>query len=125
MTTLVARLASARGLVLLGSAAVVLLAFVLTPSTEAVSILGFEVPTLCAWRLTLGLECPGCGLTRSFTYLAHGHWVEAFRLNALGPPLFVAVAAQLPWQVYRMLGETPESTSPRDGVAERGVRTGT
>jgi len=107
------RLDAGRSLVLLGSAVIVVLAFVLTPTTEAVSVFGLEVPTLCVWRLTTGISCPGCGLTRSFTFFAHGHVVEAFQMHALGPLLFVAVAAQVPWQVYRMVVENPAASGAR------------
>jgi len=96
-----------RAVVLLGSAAILALAFAMTPSDEAVSVFGYEVPTLCVWRATTGLSCPGCGLTRSFTYLAHGHVLEAFRMHALGPLAFLAVACQVPYQLYRMVVENP------------------
>lgn len=94
---------------LLVSAAVVVLAATLTPSPEAVSIFGFEVPGLCVWRGLTGISCPGCGLTRSFSYLAHGHLVDAFRMNPLGPLLFVVVASQIPWQIYRIWLASPDA----------------
>lgn len=46
------------------------------------------LPSICPfWNLT-GHPCPGCGLTRSFVCLAHGHFVDAFRWHPLGPLLF-------------------------------------
>ena len=105
MQALWRQLDSWRTIVLLGSASIMVLAFTMTPTTEVVSLFGFEVPTLCVWRLTTGISCPGCGMTRSFTFLAHGQVVEAFRMNALGPLLFVVVASQVPWQIYRIVGE--------------------
>ena len=38
-------------------------------------------------RLT-GIECAGCGLTRGFVQLAHGHPIAAVRLNPLTPVIF-------------------------------------
>ena len=40
-------------------------------------------PTLCIWRNLLGIQCPGCGLTRGVCFLVHGRWAEAIRFNPL------------------------------------------
>jgi hypothetical protein len=92
--------------------AIVLAAALLTPSTEAVSLFGMEVPVLCSWRQLTGMGCPGCGLTRSFTFMAHGRVVEAFRLNPLGPPMFLFVAVQVPWRVLRLVRRRPRRDAP-------------
>jgi hypothetical protein len=47
-------------------------------------------PVLCPFRLMTGLPCPGCGLTRSWVYLVHGQWGDAFGANPFG---FVTAAA--------------------------------
>jgi Protein of unknown function (DUF2752) len=47
-------------------------------------------PVVCPFRLMTGLPCPGCGLTRSWVYLAHGQWGDALAANPFG---FVTVAA--------------------------------
>lgn len=47
----------------------------------------------CPSVLLFGRPCPGCGMTTSFTYLAHGQIREAFRVHALGPILFFAWGA--------------------------------
>ena len=83
---------------------VVVCAFCLSATPTEVSLFGFDVPVLCTFRRLTGLPCPGCGLTRSFVLLAHGEVYDAFRLNFLGPPLFVLVAAQVPvraWSLFR------------------------
>jgi hypothetical protein len=81
--------------------AVVLAAALLSPSSEAVSLFGVEVPALCAFRNLTGTGCPGCGLTRSFSFMAHGDPVQAFRMNWIGPFLFLAFASQPPYRLYR------------------------
>lgn len=84
------------------SVAVVVAAAVLTPSAEVVSFFGSDVPVLCGWRQMTGLPCAGCGLTRSFTFMAHGRIAEAFSMNYLGPFLFALVASQIPWRAYAL-----------------------
>jgi hypothetical protein len=74
----------------------------LSPSPDVVGLLGFDVPVVCGMRRLTGIPCPGCGLTRSFAFLAHGHLAESFHMNWLGPPLFLAVLAQVPWRLYRI-----------------------
>lgn len=89
-------------LVLAGAVGIVLLAALMTPSDAALALFGFEIPTVCTIRRLTGVACPGCGLTRSFVYLAHGALLPAFRMNVLGPPLFALVAGQIPWRVWRL-----------------------
>ncbi len=64
--------------VLLGVPALFLLAYLypLLPGIE-------RIP-LCAVRTFLGVECPGCGLTRSLAALVHGHLRASIDLHPLG-----------------------------------------
>lgn len=58
----------------------------------------------CTFSATTGVPCPGCGLTTSFTAMAHGHVVTAFRAHLMGPLLFaltVAVTLYAPYAVAR------------------------
>ncbi|WP_183094067.1 DUF2752 domain-containing protein [Nocardioides stalactiti] len=41
-------------------------------------------PVICPFRALTGLPCPGCGLTRSWVYAAHGWWRESFASNPFG-----------------------------------------
>lgn len=93
------------GELLLGSffTAVLVVAAVLAPSSEAVSFFGVDVPVMCGFRQMTGYGCPGCGLTRSFSFMAHGHPAQAFAMNWLGPPLFLAFATQPPYRAFRAL----------------------
>jgi len=36
---------------------------------------------LCLFRNVLGRACWGCGMTRAFFSLIHGHWEQAVRYN--------------------------------------------
>lgn len=82
---------------------VLVIAAVLTPSTEALTLFGVEVPVMCGFRQATGYGCPGCGLTRSFTFMAHGDLFSAFDMNLLGPFLFLAFATQPPYRLFRAL----------------------
>lgn len=44
---------------------------------------------LCVWKRVTGRACGGCGLTRGFVQLAHGHPIAALRLNPLTPVVFL------------------------------------
>lgn len=90
------------GAVLAVCVVVLVLAATMTPGDGALTLFGWEVPVVCGFRRLTGHPCPGCGLTRSFTWLAHGHPIEAFRINALGPIVFAFVAAQVPLQARRL-----------------------
>ena len=66
----------------------------------------------CSFEAVTHVPCPGCGLTTSFTNMAHLHVVDAFRAHLMGPLLFaltLAVAVAAPggvrrgWSVIRAL----------------------
>lgn len=44
----------------------------------------------CLFLHWTGIPCPGCGLTTSFVWMAHGAWQKAFEVHPLGPLLFLA-----------------------------------
>jgi hypothetical protein len=56
----------------------------------------------CVFHALTGLQCPGCGLTRAMHHVLHGHFADAFRLNAFGvvfAPMVVAGAVVAPRRV--------------------------
>ncbi len=68
-------------------------------------------PALCNFRRWTGLPCPGCGFTRAFVHMAHGHVVDAFAANAFGPLLFVVAvgvvgADAIAWALGRRVSLT-------------------
>lgn len=89
-------------LLLVAAVFVVATAAVFQPSEEMLTVFGQEIPVMCGWRQMTGLPCPGCGLTRSFTFMAHGQPMLAFEMNWLGPPMFAAVVGAIPWQAFRL-----------------------
>lgn len=71
--------------VALGGAAALLVACSLPPDHIE------DGPVVCPFRRLTGLPCPGCGLTRSWVYLAHARWADAVAAHPFGA--LAAVAA--------------------------------
>jgi hypothetical protein len=69
------------------AAGAVAVAFVADPATIE------DGPVICPFRLLTGLPCPGCGLTRSWVYLAHGQWADAWSANPFGVVTMVLAVA--------------------------------
>lgn len=55
----------------------------------------------CPVREYLHVDCPGCGATRAFAALLHGHIVAAFHLNALFVCLVPWLAIYAAFSCYR------------------------
>jgi hypothetical protein len=65
-------------------------------------------PTICPFRLVTGLPCPGCGLTRSWVYGAHGDWAQSFAAHPFGLPLLAALLLlAIVVVVFRVTGREP------------------
>lgn len=56
--------------------------FVLTPNTA-------NLIPLCFFKYLSHLDCPGCGLTRSFISISHGNFIQALQFNLLGPFVYL------------------------------------
>ncbi|MDD2320045.1 MAG: DUF2752 domain-containing protein [Geobacteraceae bacterium] len=56
-------------------------------------------PSLCLIKNLFGIECPGCGLTRAFSALAHGDILAAMQFNSsiivTGPLLCYIILREL------------------------------
>jgi hypothetical protein len=48
-----------------------------------------NTPDLCVFHRITGLDCPGCGMTRSLILLVQGRWGESWTMHPFGI-LFVA-----------------------------------
>jgi len=65
-------------------------------------IVDLPLPELCTLRRFTGINCPGCGLTRSFIALAHGDVRSAWIFNPAGVFWFAAIAFQVPYRSYQL-----------------------
>ena len=99
---------SYRWLTLISAVAIVLTASRLdVRGDRRVGIAGTDilVPELCSFHTVTGLDCPGCGLTRSFVCMVRGDIRSAGRYHPIGVVLFVLLLLQIPWQglqLYRL-----------------------
>lgn len=64
-------------------------------------------PVICPFRRVTGLPCPGCGLTRSWVYLAHGWWREAFAAHLFGAVAALAAVALVAGVVVALVRRRP------------------
>ena len=68
----------------------------LSPAGDQVTLPGGgSLGGLCWFRAVFHVDCPFCGMTRSFVALAHGDASAAFRFHPAGPLLFAAMAVAL------------------------------
>jgi hypothetical protein len=70
------------------------------------------LPPVCSSRLLFGVECPGCGLTRSFVALAAGDLSASWRYHRVGWLMALAVVGQIPYRVCGLI-ETRTRIVPR------------
>lgn len=74
---------------------------------------GWPLPETCPSRSLFHVECPGCGLTRSFIHLAHGQWAASWNVHRVGWFLALAVVMQVPYRLIalRCRNRAPLGTS--------------
>lgn len=92
----------------LATAAPLTAAFILSPAHIE------DGPIICPFRRLTGLPCPGCGLTRSWVYIAHGDFSRAWAANPFGLLTFLAAfvvlaVAMVCWARDRPLPSPRES----------------
>jgi hypothetical protein len=75
------------------------------PSSR-LSVFGINMPPTCGTKYFFDIDCPACGLTRSFTVLAQGDIRESIRFHRLGPLIFLFFLYQVGYRTYglRTLG---------------------
>jgi hypothetical protein len=61
---------------------------------------GWVAPGLCTSYELLGIECPACGLTRSFISFARLDIGRAFSFNRIGPIFALLVLFQIPYRLW-------------------------
>jgi hypothetical protein len=69
----------------------------------------YPMPETCRSRALFGVKCPGCGLTRSFIYLAQGDWNASLAVHRLGWLLALAVLLQFPYRLWALRAGDPSA----------------
>lgn len=57
------------------------------------------LPELCMSKRLFGMECPGCGLTRSVVASSRGQWSRAMHHHPAGPIIFGWALVQIPYRL--------------------------
>ena len=77
-------------------------------------------PTMCVSRLLLGVECPGCGMTRASMHALHFDFAAAWHYNRLVVvvlPLLAWLWGKEVWDQSRRLGWVTWPTKPARNTA--------
>ncbi len=96
---------SFHGIMLTGSAIVILLSFLMKANdSNQVFLPGVSVamPESCLTKMYLGANCPGCGMTRAFIRISGGQFAKARRLNSASFVVYLFVAIQIPWHAMQL-----------------------
>jgi hypothetical protein len=105
--------------VLMGACAVIAAGWLVDVGPDgALGLIGapaVKFPVLCPSRLLFGVDCPGCGMTRSVTHLLHGRLADSFALHRLGWLVLAAVVFQVPYRSWRLSGGRSRVANPRVG----------
>lgn len=76
----------------------------------------------CPIRETLGVTCPGCGMTSALVLLLKGHWQIAFKTHAFAPVILLALmlmttAVVLPASYLGKLADRMDRLERKSGIA--------
>ncbi|MDG1872558.1 MAG: DUF2752 domain-containing protein [Mariniblastus sp.] len=90
---------------LIMAAIVLLLSFLMRSEGEtSVFLPGFStaMPETCSARRLLGIDCPGCGMTRAFISISAGQFARAWHFNPVSFAFYLFVVAQIPWHLIQI-----------------------
>jgi hypothetical protein len=75
----------------------------------------------CPVRSTLGVICPGCGLTRAMVLSVQGQWQASFDLHAFAPiflgiGIILVIGSVLPARLQQMVADRIAAFERRTGI---------
>ena len=68
-------------------------------------IIKYPVHGFCLFKEIFGIDCPMCGLTRSFVSISHLHFADGWRFNRVGILIYLFVLWQIPYRSYLLWKE--------------------
>jgi hypothetical protein len=80
--------------------------------TSQVAIFGHKIPPLCMFKRILDLDCPGCGITRSFVFAVHREWYASYMMHIWGIPLAGFLVFQVFYRFSRAFKSPPIKINP-------------
>jgi hypothetical protein len=93
-------------------AAILIAAWFSSVQSGHISIFGYTIPSLCMFKNITTLDCPGCGITRSFVFAFHGKWYESYIMHFWGIPLALFLVFQVGYRFWRASGGSPLKFNP-------------
>jgi hypothetical protein len=81
-------------------------------------LLNYCLPDLCIFHAVTNLDCPGCGMARSFIALVHLDFVRAFSFNWAGPLVFVLLAFHLSVRLWSLINPAQAEAILRSKLLE-------
>jgi hypothetical protein len=93
-------------------ASILLAAWFSSVQSSHISIFGHTIPSLCMFKNITTLDCPGCGITRSFVFAVHGYWHESYIMHFWGIPLAAFLVFQVGYRFWRASGRSPIQFNP-------------
>jgi hypothetical protein len=76
------------------------------PSNDRVELAGLDgvpMPSMCLSKSMFGIDCPGCGLTRSLLCFFQGDFANSLALHRVGWIMAVAVVLQFPYRIWALV----------------------
>ena len=95
------------GGILAGLAAGLALEPVVRQGGTVLALGGWRLPTTCWFRITTGMPCASCGVTRAVVLLLHGRWAESWVAHPFGAPTLALILLALPPRVAGAFGARP------------------
>lgn len=65
------------------------------------------LPDVCMMQRAFGVDCPGCGLTRSIICLTQGRIADSLAMHRLGWLVLALLILQVPYRLWCLLRTTP------------------
>ncbi len=63
----------------------------------------YSIPTICHFKNIFGINCPSCGLTRSFILWMHGDYRAAWELHRLSIFIMILMLIQIPYRLFVLI----------------------